>query len=130
MTAIARWRKNATANANRNTQPQGYGVRELRPLGRNPDAREAEEEGSAQSAEKEQGQGLAFSLSAPLALRSLPLLALTCKPIPRQAASSYLRTDVVESLCIGQLATVVHEVALCTVRAEILAAHVVVNAVV
>jgi hypothetical protein len=100
------WRRNATANTNRNPQSQGDGVRELRPIGRNSDARKAEEKGGAKVAEKEQDQGLAFSLSAPLAFRSLPLLAFPCKPIPRQAASGNLRADVREAFRIAQLATV------------------------
>ena len=106
---MRRWRCNATANTNRNTRTKGFGVRELRPLGRNSNASETEKKGIAEVAEKEQGQGLAFSLSAPLAFRSLSLRALPCKPIPRQAASGNLRADVREKLCIAQLATVVAE---------------------
>src|SRR5665213_80881 len=101
--------ENATANTNRDTQSQGNRVRELRPLGRNLDAREAEEKGRAEVAEKEQGQGLAFSLSAPLAFRSLSLFALPGKSIPSQAASGNLRTDVRKAFRSAQLPTVVAE---------------------
>ena len=50
-----------------------------------------------------------LSLSAPLAFRSLPLLALSGKSIPRQATTSNLRADVREAFRIAQLATAVTE---------------------
>ena len=104
-----RWRCNAATNTNSDTEPQGYGVRELRPPGGDTDAREAEEKGHAQSTEKEQGQGLAFSLPAPLAFRSLSLLALPGEPIPSQATASNLTANNGEAFRIRQLPTVVAE---------------------
>jgi hypothetical protein len=111
MKMAVQWRQNATANTNRDTRAQGNGVRELRPLSRNTDASESrQKEGRKEAAaEAEQGQGLAFSLSAPLAFRSLSLLAFPGQSIPREATASNLRTDVREAFRVSQFTVVVPE---------------------
>src|SRR5712692_9914647 len=106
MTVVA-WRHNATANTDRDTRTQGFGVRELRPTSRHTDASKADEEEGCKKAEAEQGQGLAFSLSAPLAFRSLSLLALSGEAIPCQATARNLSAHDSKALCIGHLAPVV-----------------------
>src|SRR5258706_3931416 len=94
MKNIQTWRCNAeTTNPNRDTQSQRNGIRELRPSGWYSDACEAQEKGVSEAAEKEQDQGLAFSLSAPLAFSSLSLLTLSGKPVPRQSPASNLRAN-------------------------------------
>src|ERR1700680_1265276 len=105
MTEI-KWRKSAAANADRNTRAERLRVRELRPVCWHPDASETEEtQASKETAEAEQGQGLAFSLSAPLAFRSVSLLAFPGEPIPRQATASDLRAHDTEPLCVRQFAS-------------------------
>ena len=59
--------------------------------------------------EAEQAKSLAFSLSASLAFRSLPLLALSGKAIPRQATARNLRTHDGKPLRVVKLAPVVAE---------------------
>src|ERR1035437_727566 len=110
MTNMFEWRQNATAYQDQRSKPVRDGVRELRPACWHPDARDAEEEkGCGEVAEKEQSQGLAFSLSAPLAFGSLPLLALPGKPIPCKATASNLRADNSEPFCVGKFAPIVAE---------------------
>ena len=104
----------ATTNPNSDPGTQRYGVRELRPLHADSVKGEAKSKsqakgGSGETAEKEQGQGLAFSLSAPLAFRSLSLLTLSGEAIPRQAASRNLRADDSEALRVSEFAPVVAE---------------------
>ena len=96
----------ATTHKDQRTRTERFRVRELRQAGWYSHASETEEEAPAK-AEAEQAKGLVFSLSAPLAFRSLPLLALPCKPIPRQASSGNLRADMREAFRITQLASVV-----------------------
>src|SRR5579859_1150754 len=107
---ILNWRQDATANTDRDTESQGFGVRELRPACRYPDAHQAEEEKcDSEAAEKEQVQGLAFSLSAPLAFGSLSLLTFASKAIPRQSSARNLRAYKSESFGVRQLAPIVTE---------------------
>src|SRR5579871_1904816 len=94
------WRRNASTNTGSNTGAKRYRVRELRPASGYPNAREAEKEKGSSKAEKEQAQGLAFSLPASLAFRSLSLLVLPCQAIPCQASASDLRADNCEPFCI------------------------------
>lgn len=107
MKMIQRWRCNASANADRNTGAKRFGVRELRQTCWNPDASEAEEKGCGETAEAEQGQGLAFSLSAALALRPLSLRLFPRQAIPRQATACNLRADDSKAFRVRQLAPVV-----------------------
>jgi hypothetical protein len=103
-----KWRCNATANTDRDTGAEGFRVRELRQVRWHPDASEAEEaEASKEPAETEQVRGLAFSPSAPLAFRSLSLLALSGEPIPSQTTASNPRTNDTEPLRVIQFALVV-----------------------
>ena len=101
-------RRNATANTNRNTGAERFRVRELRPDGWHPDASEASHQ-AENKAEAEQTKGLAFSLSAPLAFGSLPLLASARQFVPRQATTSNLSADVLKAIRVRQLAPVVAE---------------------
>ena len=100
------WSHNATANTDRDTRTERFGVREFRPLSEYSNARQAKEENRSK-AEKEQSQGLAFSLTAPLAFRSLPLLTFSGKAIPCQSAARNLRTNNSEALRICQLSPIV-----------------------
>lgn len=96
------WRWNASTNTDRDTGAERYGVRELRPIGRNPNERETKEKNrcEAQEVGKEETE-LAFPLSASLPLRAtLPLLGLIFarEPIPREATASNLRAHDSETL--------------------------------
>src|SRR5947209_1051745 len=107
MNTIRRWRQNATANTDRDTRTQRFRIRELRSVRWHPDAGEAEEaEASKETAETEQVQGLAFSLSAPLAFCSLSLLAFSSQPFPRQTTASNPRAHDAEPLSVCQFALV------------------------
>ena len=109
MLKTQRWRQNATANTNRDTRAERLRVRELRPARGHSHARETEEKSCVETAEKEQGQGLAFSLSAPLAFGFLSLFTFPGKPIPRQPTTRNLRAHESESLRVRQLAPVITE---------------------
>jgi hypothetical protein len=101
-------REDEAENTDRDTGAERLRVRELRPVCWHPDASEAEEaEASKEAAEKEQVQGLAFSLSAPLAFRSLSLLAFSGQPIPRQATASDLRAHDTEPFRVRQFASII-----------------------
>ena len=106
------WRCNAaTTNRDQGSQSIRHGVREFRPTCRvvsKSQTHEAEEIGG-KAQEKSKVQGLAFSLPAPLAFRSLPLLALPGQPIPCQATASDLGTHVREALRIRELTCIVAE---------------------
>ena len=102
-------RPNATANTNRDTRTERFRVRKLRQTRKHTNASPIEEEKTTSEAEAEQVQGLAFSLSAPLAFRSPPLLFLAGELVPRKATASNTGTDVREAFSVRQLSTVVPE---------------------
>jgi hypothetical protein len=109
VTVTRGWRSDATTNTNRDTRTQGFGVRELRQARRHTNASQAEEEKTGDKAEVEQAEGLAFSLSASLAFRSLPLLSLSSEAFPSQATACDLRAHNSESFGVRQLAPVIAE---------------------
>ena len=100
------WRQ-VRPRTNPDTRTQRNGVRELRPACWHSHASKPEKKKPASKAEEEQAKGLAFSLSAPLAFRSLPLLALSGELVPSQTASSNLGAHNGEPIRISQLAPVV-----------------------
>ena len=107
---IQPWRQNAPANTNRDTRTKGLRVRELRSACRSIDASTPKEtQTSKKTAETKQGQGLAFSLSAPLAFGSLSLRFFPGELIPCEPASSDLTTYEREPLCVREFAPVVAE---------------------
>ena len=129
MNLARRWRSNATANKNRDTRTQGLGVRELRQTRRHTHASQAEEEKTAGKAEAEQAKRLAFSLTAPLAFRSLSLLTFPSEAIPCEATASYLRTQDSEAFRIRQFAPVVAKCLFVEVSEQVEGLHADVGAV-
>src|SRR5437870_1397517 len=109
MSTLRRWRQNATANTDRDTGAERYRIRELRQARGHSHACEAEEKSACEAAEKEQVQGLAFLLSAPLAFGSLSLLIFAGKTIPRQSTARNLGAHKCEALSIRKFAPVVTE---------------------
>src|SRR5579864_3324952 len=103
------WRCNATTNTNRNTRTERFRVREFRSARWHTHARETEEKARDEAAEKEQGQGLAFPLSAPLAFGSLSLLTFPGETIPCESPPRNLRANERESFRVRQFAPVVAE---------------------
>jgi len=103
----------ATENTDRNTRTKGFRVRELRPVGRNPNAREAQEKSCCEAQETgEEETELTFPLSAALPLRAtLPLLGLifSGEPLPGKATARNLRAHNGEPLRVRQLAPVIPE---------------------
>jgi hypothetical protein len=114
------WRQSATTIACTDPRTKRLRVRELRQACGHVDASNAEEtQACKETAETEQGQGLAFSLSASLAFRSLPLLSFSCQPIPSQATASNLRTNYREAISIGKLAPVIAKTPLVKVSEQV-----------
>lgn len=114
------WRQNASANTDRHTRAERLRVREFRSAGWHLDAHQAKEaEAHKETAEAEQVQGLAFSLSAPLAFGSLSLLPFSGQPIPRQATASNLRAHDTEPFSVRQFASVVAKRLLVKITEEV-----------
>ena len=103
------WRRSETANTDRDTGAEGLRVRELRQAGWHTHANQTKEEKTAGKAEAEQAKRLAFSLSASLAFRSLPLLAFPGESLPGETTARDLRAHDSEALGVRELAPVVSE---------------------
>src|ERR1019366_2086215 len=106
------WRQNATANKDRNTRTQGFGVRELRPTPTNID--QAEEKSSSEGSgakESTQAKGFTFALAPALPLGAIPLLCgfLPSQTFPREPAPYDLANYKREAFSIRQFAPVVAE---------------------
>jgi hypothetical protein len=101
--------QNAATHTNRYTGAKRFRIRELRQTGWHTYASQAKEEKTTGQAEAEQAKRLAFSLSASLAFRPVSLLALSSKPLPRQATARDLRAHNSESFGVSQLTSIVTE---------------------
>jgi hypothetical protein len=110
MDRALQWRQSATTITRTDPRAERFRVRELRQACWHFDAGKAKEKSSGKEAtEAEQAKRLAFSLTASLAFRSLSLLALAGKPIPRQATAGDLGAHNGKALRIGEFALVVAE---------------------